>query len=281
MIHGIERPAATATVNRAIAELRRILNWAVRRDFLPVSPFLKGGLAAIRLEHEDNQRDRRIAEREEEALLQYAPPLIRALIIIALDAGVRAGEMLEILIKDVNLDRGEIVLRGPTTKSKRTRAVPISTLRLRAVVEWFQQDVSGNQNPSTSVLISNEVGEPIGTFRRPWENTNLLAHGYTPQRVPKTGALLADSQRALRQIDLHWHDLRHEFASRLAERGVAITEIQRLLGHASVSTTERYISHTLARLKQSAVVLERGKQFDLRPIGAAPILSAETVQEIH
>ena len=67
-----------------------------------------------------------------------------------------------------------------------------------------------------------------------------------------------------------------------------LTEIQRLLGHASVQTTERskqgeggyqkpqtaerYISTTPARLKQSTVVLERGKDRDPRPLGSSPIL---------
>jgi hypothetical protein len=41
---------------------------------------------------------------------------------------------------------------------------------------------------------------------------------------------------------------------------------------ASVQTTERYISTTLARLKQSTVVLERGKDFDPRPLGSSPIV---------
>jgi site-specific recombinase XerD len=89
------------------------------------------------------------------------------------------------------------------------------------------------------VVFLRSTGEPIGTFRRAWEHANLRAHGYESQRIRKTGALLGPSQKALGQIDLHWHHLRHEYASRLAERGVPITEIQRLLGHASVQTTER------------------------------------------
>jgi integrase len=281
MIKGVRRSPSTATVNRAVGELRRILNWAVRRDLLATSPFLKGGLAAVKFDHEDNQRDRRIGDVEEEALLAHATPLVRALMIVALDTGMRRGEMLEVRIADVDTDRGEIVLRGATTKSGRTRTVPISTLRLHAVIQWFQMDGAGEPKASTATLISNEASEPIGEFRRAWENANLLAHGHTPQRVPATGALMAESQVALREIDLHWHDLRHEYASRLAERGVAITEIQRLLGHASVSTTERYISHTLARLKRSAVVLEQGKMFDPRPAGAAPMVvpvPAETIE---
>jgi hypothetical protein len=53
-----------------------------------------------------------------------------------------------------------------------------------------------------------------------------------------------------------------EYACRLAERGVPITKIQYLLGHASVVTTERYIHHTLAELSKAAAVLEGGGVFD-------------------
>jgi len=96
VIHGVERTPATATVNRILSEFRRILNWAVGRELLPASPFMRGGLAAIKLDHEDNRRDRRISEDEEDTLLSNASPLVRALIIFALDTGVRRGEMLEI-----------------------------------------------------------------------------------------------------------------------------------------------------------------------------------------
>jgi site-specific recombinase XerD len=40
--------------------------------------------------------------------------------------------------------------------------------------------------------------------------------------------------------DLCWHDLRHEYASRLAERGVPLSQSRDLLGHSSIVTTERY-----------------------------------------
>jgi integrase len=42
--------------------------------------------------------------------------------------------------------------------------------------------------------------------------------------------------------DLHWHDLRHECGSRLADRGVDVRRIQELLGHASIATTQRYLN---------------------------------------
>ncbi|HAK55017.1 MAG TPA: hypothetical protein DCP38_05975 [Acidobacteria bacterium] len=41
-------------------------------------------------------------------------------------------------------------------------------------------------------------------------------------------------------IDLRWHDLRHEYASRLVECGVPLAQVRDPLGHASITTTERY-----------------------------------------
>jgi integrase len=94
----------------------------------------------------------------------------------------------------------------------------------------------------------------------------LRAYGYIgskePLRDPKTNCLTPEARAAFNALDLHWHDLRHEYACRLAERGVPLTKIQYLLGHASVVTTERYIHHTLAELSKAAAVLESGGVFD-------------------
>jgi hypothetical protein len=54
----------------------------------------------------------------------------------------------------------------------------------------------------------------------------------------------------------------YPYACRLVERGVPITKVQDLLGHASVVTTERYVHHTLEELHKAAVVLESGGVFD-------------------
>ena len=63
---------------------------------------------------------------------------------------------------------------------------------------------------------------------------------------------------------MRWHDLRHEYASRLVERRVpAQPQVRDLLGHASITTTERYDNQTLANLQIAAAKLKRGRVFEL------------------
>jgi hypothetical protein len=81
--------------------------------------------------------------------------------------------------------------------------------------------------------------------------------------------------------DLRWHDLRHEYASRLAERGVALSKVRDLLGHASITTTERYDNQTLAALQDAARLLEDGKTFQnlSSSDSANPKLADESAEE--
>jgi len=74
--------------------------------------------------------------------------------------------------------------------------------------------------------------------------------------------LTRESQEAFQRINLHWHDLRHEYASRLVEQGVPLAQVRDLLGHASITTTERYDNQRLENLQAAAAKLERGQVFD-------------------
>ena len=169
-----------ASVNRSLEILRHMFNWAVGREYIDRTPFRTGSETLIRPLLEDNKRCRRVSEEEEQQLLASAPPLLRALIIVALDTGTRRGAMLALRFKDIDWKRCLIVLRGPTTKSGRTRLVPIGTQRLLAVLEWLRLDVEGRHKPDDAPVFSNEVGEPVRSFRSAWLTTVLKAHGVKP-----------------------------------------------------------------------------------------------------
>jgi integrase len=93
----------------------------------------------------------------------------------------------------------------------------------------------------------------------PWfeEAAGSLAYGWT--------ALTSTCHEQFRRINLHWHDLRHEYASRLVEHGVPLSQVRDLLGHASIVTTERYDNQQLERLQVAAGKLESGKLFEAPP----------------
>jgi hypothetical protein len=76
--------------------------------------------------------------------------------------------------------------------------------------------------------------------------------------------------RRLPRINLRWHDLRHEYASRLVEKNVPLAQVRDLLGHRSIITTERYDNQKLENLQAAAARLERGETFDPCPPQAAP-----------
>ncbi|HET6675963.1 MAG TPA: tyrosine-type recombinase/integrase, partial [Nitrospiraceae bacterium] len=59
--------------------------------------------------------------------------------------------------------------------------------------------------------------------------------------------------------DLHFHDLRHTFATRLVQAGVDLYKVQRLLGHKSPAMTQRYAHHYPESLRDGVEILDRGR----------------------
>jgi integrase len=213
------------------------------------------------MELEDNKRRRRVSEEEEAALLAVASPVLRSMIIAALDTGMRRGEMLALRFGDIDWKRRLIVLRGTTTKSRKTRIVPIGTSRLLSVLQWLRLDSTGAD------------GEPLKTFKKAWLVAVLKAHGIDPHwRKGDYKDLTSECQQRFREINLHWHDMRHEYASRLVERGVPLAQVRDLLGHASILTTERYDNQKLEALQAAVERLERGKTFEPGPAEAGHYL---------
>ena len=113
---------------------------------------------------------------------------------------------------------------------------------------------------------------PISTQRL---RTVLKAHGVTPTWSArlKFKGLSAKAKAAFRRINLRWHDLRHEYASRLVERGVPLAQVRDLLGHASITTTERYDTQKLENLQVAVTKLERGIEFDAITPGVGSLLA--------
>ena len=86
----------------------------------------------------------------------------------------------------------------------------------------------------------------------------LKAHRHVPEWTDSK-RLDATSRAALRAIDLHFHDLRHEAGSRLLEAGWPLHHVAEMLGHANVSQTSTYLNATKVGLQESMRRFDEGR----------------------
>ena len=102
--------------------------------------------------------------------------------------------MLALTWADVDARPGWLRLRGETTKSGKTRWVPVATLRLKAVLDYLRQEADGTDKPPEAPVCSYVTGEPLGRFRTAWI---LAARSCAPtmSRRRGPGAVIRDVSR--------------------------------------------------------------------------------------
>ena len=88
--------------------------------------------------------------------------------------------------------------------------------------------------------VFGELGQRVKNVKRAWATAVLKAHGHTPEWTKETAWRRRRS--GAEGIDLHFHDLRHEGASRMLEAGWPLHHIQHMLGHASLEQTSTYLN---------------------------------------
>jgi integrase len=170
---------------------------------------------------------------------------MRDRIIGALDTGCRRGEMLKIQNKQVDWRHRWIRILKEHSKTEVARVIPFEAgSRLEKLLS--QRAFLG---PDAYVFGEATTGAYVASLKSAWETLLLLANGIKPTRAG-SGKRVSD-RKALAQIDLHWHDLRHEALSRLADDGVPVHELQLLAGHSSITTTQRYMNARANSLAES------------------------------
>jgi integrase len=259
------RAAGETGTNRLLSRMRHLFKWAVRQGYIDETPFKRGTESMVTISAaKEPPRTRRLdAAIDEEALLtRFATPHLRALIVTALSTGCRLGELLSLQWNQVRRDvagtASWIELPASKTKDAEARQIPVGQ-RVRAELEMRRHAVDGTEHPATAFVFGNECGERVRSVRAAWEDAVLKAHGVVPTRV--RGKLTPASRVAYRRIDLHFHDLRREFASRLLESGAVLHDVQVLLGHAAITTTSRYIQSTSKRAAEAIDRMERAAGF--------------------
>ncbi len=140
---------------------------------------------------------------------------IRELVIFAANTGCRQGEIINLRWDEVDLKGCRMTLgnREHVTKSKRVRSIPLNKLALEVLEK--RRDKSANE------FVFTLDGVPVD-----------------PTKLSKRFKKYV--KKAKLNEDLHFHSLRHSFASWLVMQGVSLFQVQRLLGHSTPTTTQIY-----------------------------------------
>ena len=149
----------------------------------------------------------------------------------------------------------EIRIQASNAKDREHRHFPISA-RLLAVMEVARHDPAGHPFAPAAFVFGNAVGDRVTSPKKGWETAVLKAHGHTPQWTTGSNSLTPESQTAYREINLRFHDLRHEAGSRWLEVGMPLHHVKELLGHANIATTDTYLNAGRIHLHESMLRLE-------------------------
>jgi len=198
------RQVKSTTIRRELSLLQHTFRLAKDEWGLPIG---SNPLAGIRRPPQDKARDRRLEEGEEEMLIEGCKsgrsPLMSSLIKLALETGMRRGELLNIKHHDVNIDKK--TLHIPLTKTGHARTIPLTTGAMEVVSGLSQSNqhlfpMTGNAVRLAWSRLTNRVGIE----------------------------------------DLHFHDLRHEAVSRFFEMGLSMPEVALISGHRDPRMLFRY-----------------------------------------
>ena len=243
--------AKPATVNSYVTTLRAALARAVEWGMIPAHPlksvkqlkedktgrvrFLSAGeerslreALVKRDEARKARREKANAWRRARGYAEYEAEgrdHVTSIVLVALNTGLRKGEIFNLRWADVDLFARRLTVRGEGAKSGQTRYVPLNDEALSALREWRKHSGSDGY-----VFPGRVEGQPLEDIKHAW------------------GPLL---QAAL-IANFTVHDLRHTFASNLVMRGVDLNTVRELLGHADIKMTLRY-AHLAPEHKAAAV----------------------------
>ena len=223
------RSVSPVTVNIELRCLKSALNTAVRWELIEKNPFhgLKLAFVAEKSPTFFSKADLR------KLISTVKEQWLREIIIFAILTGLRRNEILHLRWEDVSLDQKTINIQSsPTFKTKngKRRTIPLNDIALVILQAKYKERISD------LVFVIN--GKPI---QPGWLTHKFKYYVYLCR---------------FKNDSLHFHSLRHTFASWLVQEGVSIYAIKELLGHSDIKMTQVYAHLQLDRLHSTVNKLQ-------------------------
>lgn len=222
------RPLSDRTVHQYVNVLKIFARWGARgRRYWPASPLADYETPAF------TETDIVPYTREElAALLASCGPAttlvgrrLRAMLLVALDTGVRRGELRRLTLPMVDLSSGRVRLPAAITKTRRTRTVHLQQAALSAVRSWL---VARNALPG----VSPDNGPLFCGL-----NGTMLSDGAMDGLALRLRARSGVTR-------FRWHLMRHTAGTESLRNGADSLDVQETLGHSTSTMTRRYLHLT-------------------------------------
>lgn len=219
-----DKPRSVATVNRELEVLRNMFNVAFREGWILRNPFTSG--PPLILKSHEQMRERILTLEEEDRLLSACTGRrahLKALIICALDTGMRRGEILTLIWSDLDFENKLIHVKAFNTKTERERWLAMTP---RLEIEFKALFDKSSQADERVFGIKDN-------FKKAFDYARKEAG------VP----------------EVRYHDLRHTAATRLVQQNVPLPLVGRVLGHTMANTTMRYVNANIETARRAAEAL--------------------------
>lgn len=212
-----------STIKTYGTKLSTFFTWLIQQKIITENP-----LEYIKLRH-PQYNDKRALEDDEvrkiysAIVLHSRDPLTlkrnTAMVSVLFFCGLRLGEFISLKVMDVDMEKRLLTVRSETSKSKRTRCIPIHPTALLHLREYIKER---NINRYTTADLFVSYNEDKGLSRAG------LKH-WVKRLIELSG------------VKFHLHRFRHCFATNLARNDVHLVKISKLMGHTDIRMTNAYL----------------------------------------
>jgi len=233
-----ERGVSAASANRDLCRLKNMFKQAVAWGYIESNP--AGGITQAR-EHPEPADY--LSKEEVRKVLALCDDFVRPLFTVAVNTGMRWGELMGLAWKDVAIEHGLLTVRDP--KNRETRHVPMNQATKEALLAHRLQQAREAGGIVKQVFVNRVTGKPFNNLRKAFKKA-LDAAGVTRH--------------------IRFHDLRHTAASHMVMSGLDLRTTGAILGHKDPKVTQRYahlapdhLKHAIDRLDYTEQVQQKGQ----------------------
>ena len=223
-LHLRERGLKAGGEHGILRAVRAVFRWALDEELIDSDPTRRLRLPALPQQAPPAVQPDEVV-RALAAVKEGSTPLRdKALLLTLYDTGLRASELTQLLVEDIDLVNGVIRVRAETTKKQTSRMAPLGVKAARAITAYERRE-RRPALPHVQHLFLTAGGEPITR----WALTHLLRQVSDRTEIPRD--------------HLAPHAWRRGFAVQYLRNGGGLFTLQQILGHRTLAMTRRYVTY--------------------------------------